>query len=942
MEDKTLGAIARMIGVALLLAPAIERVHAYQTATPAVTGYRLPTGQTILEAPAGTAIVVVGANLGTGGTIDFNGRVATPTSWTVTAITVVVPVAASYPANGTVRVTTGGQTVFGPPFSILSPTPSLPAISGFRSTGGAALTSATPGTSVVIVGTNLGSSGRVRFNGLLATTTSWTPTAVTAIVPTPTSFPYTGRVQLSTGGQLANGPNFTILAPTASPPTISGYRSTSGTNLSSAPPGTTVVVYGANLSTSGTMTFNGIAVTPSSWTATAITVTVPSVPSYPNTGPVQVTTGGQTATGPSFTITAPPAAAPSITGYRATDGTSLSSATPGTTVVVAGTNLGTAGTVSFNGMAGTASAWASTAVTTVVPTASTFPNSGPIRITTGGQTATGPSFTINAPPAPAPVISGYRTTNGTATTSAAPGTSIVIAGSNLGTTGTVSFNGIAATPSAWTATAITVPVPVAATYPNAGPIRVTTGGQTATGANFTITAPATSTGVQNVRNYGATGNGTTDDRAAIQRALDAARPGESVYFPAGTYFIRATLAVRTSNVRVYGDGDASTVRGDTVAYHLFTVHNSGQTLTAVSFDSLRFLGPRIFDKTVNAGNGVGMNNATNTQFTACTFEGCGTPIADGSNATGTTVNNCRFLDWGNVGIFANAGAAIRNSSFEQHDGSAQDGITSHGVYLHSNSNNCVIENCSFSGVRYYGIQIFGQDAGSTISNVRINGNRFSNNAQDIVVQTVAPTISQISITNNSFSGTRGWPVQLKKGSDLHVDDNSFSGTPAGAVLVGDWSIDDAGGSLTNISVDRNTYSGGGTTPQYVFFLSGARGTLSNVSVQGNRVDAFREPGSYQAAAIYLEEARGATIANNILTMATGAGSVNICAGVRVGGGNSVQVTGNRVEGSGTRYAYGVYALNLANTGSAVTGNTLNHCQLLAGGASASSNTVVYP
>ena len=47
-----------------------------------------------------------------------------------------------------------------------------------------------------------------------------------------------------------------------------------------------------------------------------------------------------------------------------------------------------------------------------------------------------------------------------------------------------------------------------------------------------------------VRAYGATGNGTTDDTAAIQRALDAdcdARTPKWVYFPPGTYRIRDTL-----------------------------------------------------------------------------------------------------------------------------------------------------------------------------------------------------------------------------------------------------------------------------------------------------------------------------------------------------------------------------------------------------------------
>lgn len=52
----------------------------------------------------------------------------------------------------------------------------------------------------------------------------------------------------------------------------------------------------------------------------------------------------------------------------------------------------------------------------------------------------------------------------------------------------------------------------------------------------------------NVRDYGATGDGETDDTAAISEAITAAAPtsaptGNTVYFPAGKYVVTSSLVV---------------------------------------------------------------------------------------------------------------------------------------------------------------------------------------------------------------------------------------------------------------------------------------------------------------------------------------------------------------------------------------------------------------
>lgn len=58
----------------------------------------------------------------------------------------------------------------------------------------------------------------------------------------------------------------------------------------------------------------------------------------------------------------------------------------------------------------------------------------------------------------------------------------------------------------------------------------------------------------NVLDYGATGDGVTDDTTAIQLALDAATPGGQVVFPKGKYLISSRLTCFTPGVEIVGLG----------------------------------------------------------------------------------------------------------------------------------------------------------------------------------------------------------------------------------------------------------------------------------------------------------------------------------------------------------------------------------------------------
>src|SRR5437763_7422991 len=92
----------------------------------------------------------------------------------------------------------------------------------------------------------------------------------------------------------------------------------------------------------------------------------------------------------------------------------------------------------------------------------------------------------------------------------------------------------------------------------------------------------------NVRTFGAVGDGTANDRAAIQTAVDAARPGATVYFPAGTYRLDDAIKVRHGRLTFAGVGARSVIQhGGVTGLALGT---SGEPLSGLVVQRLKFVG----------------------------------------------------------------------------------------------------------------------------------------------------------------------------------------------------------------------------------------------------------------------------------------------------------------------------------------------------------------
>jgi hypothetical protein len=178
----------------------------------------------------------------------------------------------------------------------------------------------------------------------------------------------------------------------------------------------------------------------------------------------------------------------------------------------------------------------------------------------------------------------------------------------------------------------------------------------------------------NVRVFGATGDGTTNDRAAIQAAIDAASAagGGVVYLPKGTYRIGSSLTpTNATGVQLVGAGWATTIK-----------ITEGMNDWAIKFDGTDTR-LRIADLTIDgnctaqtAGGGVYAVGAVQCLFENVHFVGC--------------------YDWGiyfgpQTGNIFGHNNKVTNCLFDNAMGSAGIGG---GIYMTSNDENIIL-GCDF-------------------------------------------------------------------------------------------------------------------------------------------------------------------------------------------------------------------------------------------------------
>jgi len=731
------------------------------------------TGLSPASGAAGTSVTISGLNFGSAqgnSSIFFGATPATPTSWSSTQIVAPVPSAAT---TGNVVVLVGGTGSNGVPFTVL---PTITSLSQ---------TNAPVGSSVSINGSGFGNSqgtSTVTFNGTVATPTNWATTQIVVPVPTGTT---AGNLVVTVGGNSSNAVTFTVT------PGISGL------SVSSGSVGTSVTITGTSfgsLQGTSTVTFNGALATPTSWNNSQI---VAPVPAAATTGNVVVTEGGNASNGVSFSVN------PVIGSLSPTSGPA------GTTVTITGTGFGnTSGTVAFNGAVATPTSWSSTQI--VVPArGATAPVTQNVTVKLGGNISNAVGFTVT------PSISSVSPTAGSF------GTSVTISGSAFGTSqgsGTVTFNGISATPAHWgggSGNQIVVPVPSGATTGN---LVVTSSGYASNPMPFSVV------GISNVSpavgspgtSVTITGTGFGASQGSSSFFFNLGIPASPTSWSSTQIVVPVPSAATTGNLVVLVGGTDSNV----VA---FTVLPSITGLSQISAPVGRSV-------TINGG---GFGNSQGTS--AITFNGmAGTP----SNwaATQIVVPVPSGATNGNV-VVTVGGNASNGVPFTIAPGIASFSPTSGPV-----GTAVAISGTSFGGSQGTSTVIFNGTAAPVLS--------WSNSS--IVAQVPAgATTGNVTVTVGGNTGSNGTNftvtaspvVQSNSGFGVAVASTSvpfLSANTAGNVL---WVAVGGGGTITvpsdalgNIYTLATSVNGGSGSAAIYYAVSAQTGTNTVTCNQSGGAD----------------------------------------------------------------------------------------------------------
>ena len=363
--------------------------------------------------------------------------------------------------------------------------------------------------------------------------------------------------------------------------------------------------------------------------------------------------------------------------------------------------------------------------------------------------------------------------------------------------------------------------------------------------------------IVSVKDFGATGDGSTDDTAAIQAAIDSLTLGGMVFFPIGIYVVSSTITVDTSLIQLVGTGDSSIIRINHNSDVIQLNKASVTKIFSLGVSNLNFdcTTDRTAGATIHVGN-VGQCRFENIRITAGSGgrPWNGIVIDSGSQCF---YHHVRINSCANTGLTLGLPNATSNVMIvDQWFTDCQfDTNLAGGIVIANNSTTLSVEGLYFTRCSVFGntgngvlIDASGQTSGAVMSANYFFGEMIldSNTVNGLLVQGTSTDLFQLRLFNVwcSFNTGHGifLPAMVKKfeinGGFVLLNGNS------GVTVKGD------NGLVTGLSIYDNN---GSNTGQYGIDCDGTFITISNNRLYNTAEGAFDQNGLFiQSSAVDVE------------------------------------------------------------------------------------------